>query len=417
MPPAAQTHQLPKKQMKYSINTFQTLLHSHPTDSLDFLSSQEGGNFRVVGDARYRIVRYDKKATDMSSSYAGWMRSTVWDSESNLPMCVSPPKANKEEYPPCSATPLLVQDFVEGTMVNLIVPVEGAPFLVTRSQIGASGNFYSQRSFADLFADAVNEENVSIDSFSTELKTLFSNEKKPHSYFASFVVQHPEHRVVARVQNPRLYAISAGCVSKDGSVKFEDITQSCSSQLFKKLAVFEYPITGFKEDSDTSAFMNSLQKTKGWFWQGLTYKSATGNRWRMRNTNYMTLRALRGSEALPLDRWLRLRSRGLVLEYLKHYREERQIFWDFEQRIRSLTNDVYNGYVDVHKAHTKKLTDFPKNISPCIFRLHAHYLEHLKPEGESVRLKDCIELINNMSLLDQRRLMTPPRPLVEEAVA
>jgi hypothetical protein len=98
-----------------------------------------------------------------------------------------------------------------------------------------------------------------------------------------------------------------------------------------------------------------------------------------------------------------------VLEYLKHYSEERQTFWDFEQRIRSLTNEVYDGYVEVHKAHTKKLTDFPKNISPCIFRLHAHYLEHLKPEGESVRLKDAIELINNMSLLDQRRLMTPPR--------
>jgi hypothetical protein len=404
--------------MKYSINTFQTLLHSHPTDSLDFLTSQDGGNFRVVGDGRYRIVRYDKKATDMSSPYAEWMRSTVWDSEANLPMCVSPPKAQKEESPPVKSFGLLVQDFVDGTMVNLVVPVEGAPFVATRSQIGASGNFYSQRSFADLFKDALKEGNATVESFATELKSLFTNEKNPHSFFVSFVLQHPEHRVVARIQTPRLYAISAGVVSKDGSVSMEEITDSCSSKVFKDMAVYKYPVNGFLEDTDTQHFMNSLQKTKGWFWQGLTFKSQESNkRWRMRNTNYMTLRALRGSEALPLDRWLRLRSKGLVLEYLKHYSEERQTFWDFEQRIRSLTNEVYDGYVEVHKAHTKKLTDFPKNISPCIFRLHAHYLEHLKPEGESVRLKDAIELINNMSLLDQRRLMTPPRPAPAEVPA
>ena len=396
--------------MKYSINTFQTLLQSHPTDSLDFLASQEGGNFRVVGDGHYRIVRYDKKSTDMSSPYAGWMRSTVWDSDTNLPMCVSPPKAEKEDVAPCKCFTLLVQDFVDGTMVNLVVPVEGAPFLATRSQLGASGNFYSQRSFAELFGDALKEANTSIESFAAELKTYFASEANPHSYFLSFVLQHPEHRVVARIQSPRLYGISAGVVSKNGSVSIEEITDSCTSKVFKDLGVTTYPVGGFLENEDTHHFMNSLQKTKGWFWQGLTFKSKeNGKRWRMRNNNYMTLRALRGSEALPLDRWLRLRSKGLVLEYLKHYSEERQTFWDFEQRIRSLTNEVYDGYVEVHKAHTKKLTDFPKNISPCIFRLHAHYLEHLKPEGESVRLKDAIELINNMSLLDQRRLMTPPR--------
>ncbi len=69
---------------------------------------------------------------------------------------------------------------------------------------------------------------------------------------------------------------------------------------------------------------------------------------------------------------------------------------------------MYNGYTEVHKLHTKKLTDFPKNISPCIFRLHAHFLEHLKPQGYKVAMKDAIELINNMSLLDQRRFMTLP---------
>ena len=395
--------------MKYTVNTFQTLLSNHSSGTLDFLASQEGGNFRVIGSDRYRVVRYDKKATDMSSPFTKWMRSTVWDSVANLPMCVSPPKAEKGETPPSGSTTLLVQDFVDGTMINIVVPSEGEPFLASRSQIGATGNFYSQRSFADLFEDAMKEQGMTLAGIASELKSTYGVDSSLHSCFASFVLQHPEHRIVSRADVPTLFAISAGYVSKNGSVTVEEIQSD--STLFKGCSVRSYPVTGFKTDADVSSFMNSLQKNKGWFWQGLTFKSADGSRWRIRNANYMTLRSLRGSEALPLDRWLRLRSKGLVLEYLKHYSEERQTFWDLEQKFRALTNEVYDGYVEVHKAHTKKLTDFPKNISPCIFRLHAHYLEHLKPNGESVRIKDCIELINNMSLLDQRRLMTPPRSL------
>lgn len=404
--------------MMYTVNTFQTLLQSHPNATLDFLSSQDGGNFRVVGDGTYRVVRYDKKATDMSSSYVRWMRSTVWDTEANLPMCVSPPKAEKEEHPPSSNEQLLIQDFVDGTMINVVVPATGDPFLVSRSQIGAGGNFYSQRSFAELFGDALREQSYDLAKIASEVKAHFRSQKNVHSYFVSFVLQHPEHRVVTRIQTPRLYAISMGCVSKSASVVMEEVTHSSSSEFFKYLAVKDYPVTGFTKDEDVSSFMNALQKTAGWFWQGLTFKDTQGRRWRLRNTNYLTLRTLRGSEALPLDRWLRLRSKGLVMEYLKHYGEDRSIFWNYEQTMRKLTNDVYDGYVQVHKAHIKKLTDFPKNVSPCIFRLHAHYLEHLKANGEVVRIKDAIELINNMSLLDQRRLMTPPRvanPLVQVA--
>lgn len=393
--------------MKYTVNTFQTLLSNHSTATLDFLASQDGGNFRVIGSERYRIVRYDKKSTNMSSPFAKWMRSSVWDSTANLPMCVSPVKAEKGETPPANSIPLLVQDFVDGTMVNVVVPVEGEPFISSRSQIGATGNFYSQRSFAQLFEDAMTENGTSLSGVASALRSIYVNVPNAHSYFASFVLQHPEHRIVSRVNSPTLYAISSGYTCKNGSVVTEEITPD--SLVFKEMAVRSYPVTGFKTDADATSFMNSLLANKGWFWQGLTFKDTNGNRWRSRNPNYMTLRALRGSEALPLDRWLRLRSKGLVMEYLKHYSEERQTFWDFEQKLRGLTSQVYDGYVDVHKAHTKKLVDFPKNISPCIFRLHAHYLEHLKPAGESVRIKDCIELINNMSLLDQRRLMTPPR--------
>jgi hypothetical protein len=402
----------------FTVDFQNTLIAKYPTwTALEaFLTSEEGGNFRIVGSGKYRVIRYEKKSTDMKSPLVQWMRSTIWDTEANLPVCVSPTKAKEDEQPPIGCDLPLIQDFLDGTMLNLFQPAfdessstQPEPVLATRSQIGAGGNFYSQRSFAELFADALAEGELSLQQLALTVRHSFKDVKNVHSYFASFVLQHPEHRVVNRVDKPRAYIVHAGYVTKDGRTVIEDISEMSAEPELASLAIPQYPMNGFNTVADYQSFLNTQLTTMGHFWQGLTFKDANGNRWRTRNSKYLALRSLRGSEALPLDRWLRLRSEGKVLEYLKYYAEERMTFWDFEQRFRALTLAVYAGYVDVHKAHAKKLTDLPKNVSPCVFRLHAHYLEHLKPQTLTVKQKDAIDLVNKMTLMEQKRMMTEPR--------
>jgi hypothetical protein len=350
----------------------------------------------------------------MKSPLVQWMRSTIWDTEANLPVCVSPTKAKEDDVPPIGSDLPLIQDFMDGTMMNMFLPAfdeatatQPAPTLATRSQIGAGGNFYSQRSFAELFTDALKDTNLV--QLGLNVRHSFKDVKNVHAYFASFLLQHPEHRVVSKVDQARIYLVHTGYVTKDGKTVIEDISELSPEPELAALALPQYHMNGFGTVADYQSFLNTQLNTKGWFWQGLTFKDANGNRWRTRNPKYLGLRALRGSEALPLDRWLRLRSEGKVVEYLKHYAEERTMFWDFEQRFRALTLAVYAGYVDVHKAHSKKLTDLPKNVSPCVFRLHAHYLEHLKPQTLTVKQKDAIDLVNKMTLLEQKRMMMEPR--------
>ena len=138
----------------------------------------------------------------------------------------------------------------------------------------------------------------------------------------------------------------------------------------------------------------------------MVLKDGKGGRWRLRNPNYMVLRELRGAEATPLERFLRLRTQGKVSEYLKHYHEERQIFWDLEQQLRKKTKEVFDGYCIVHKSHQKKLGDLPKDIQPFVFRLHSHYLDILKPLGEKVSIKDAIETVNTSAAFEQKRLLS-----------
>jgi hypothetical protein len=128
----------------------------------------------------------------------------------------------------------------------------------------------------------------------------------------------------------------------------------------------------------------------------------------MRSSTYTHLRTLRGNEAKPVDRFLRLRAAGSVVEYLKHYAEERGAFWDFETMLRTRTREIYDGYVSVHKTHEKKLADLPQPDKTVVFKLHAHYLAHLREQKKTLRIQDAIDLVNTLPLWEQALLMTKP---------
>jgi hypothetical protein len=388
--------------MSYSIDIFKNLCSAYQTwSSLEaYLTSSEGGNLRIVGTDRYRIIRYVKGQTDMKLDHTKWMRSVVWDTETNRPVCVAPPKAEKSEVPTGEGV-LSIQDFLDGNMVNTFSTLEEpeALHITTRTQLGAGGTFYSKKTFGELFDDALKEMGYS--SRADLRSVLPSPSTQSPATFVSFLLQHPEHRVVSRPRSAQLLMIHLGEVLADGTVKIvEDV-----SLLYPNFAVQSYPMTGFKKQSDLETFFANVAESKGWFFQGLTFKNGQGQRWRLRNSNYLYLRSLRGSEATPSDRFLRLRAEGKVVEYLKHYGEERQTFWDLEQKLRKITKTVFDAYCEVHKAREKKLGDLPKAIQPCVFRLHSLYISDLKPQNETVKMKDAVAVVNKMPIFEQRRLL------------
>ena len=390
--------------MSYTIDTFKNLCSQYSSwSSLEtFLSSPEGGNLRIVGTDRYRVLRYVKGQTNMKLDHSTWMRSVVWDTLTNRPVCVAPPKAYKTAVP--TGETLKIQDFLDGTMVNAFITKDDPSTLqiASRTQLGATGTFYSEKTFGELFDEAAQTMGYS------SRNDLCSILPKPSSdevaTFVSFLLQHPEHRVVSRPRNAKLFIVHMGTVKEDGSLEVkEDLKDSAYTQF----AIPAYPMTGFRKETDLDSFFKGMIESKGWFFQGLTFKDGKGHRWRMRNPNYLYLRGLRGSEATEAERFLRLRHEGMVVEYLKHYSEERQTFWDLEQQLRAATKLVFDSYCEVHKSHNKKLADLPKAVQPCVFRLHSHYLEDLKPKGESIKMKDAVEVVNKMPIFEQRRLLAP----------
>lgn len=398
--------------MAYSVSTFKTLLdkYSSWTELEAFLSSTEGGKIRCVGTGRYRVLRSVKGSTTYDNEWSRWLRSVVWDTETHRPVCVAPPKAEiGEPTTGAMSQTLLIQDFMDGTMIN-VFRTETEFQVTTRTQIGASGSFYSKKSFYDMFLEGLTSMGCTLD----ELKNLLTVPEGSSAHFVSFLLQHPEHRVVSRCRSPKLYFVHEGTVATDGTVNM----QENASPSFNNLSIIPYPMTGFASTSDLDSFFRSLveHNKQGWFWQGLTFKDGQGRRWRMRNPNYLYLRTLRGSEATAEDRFLRLRSEGKIQDYLKHYSEDRATFWDLEQILRSRTQNIYMAYTDVHKARKLKLSEVQKLLQPFVFRLHAHYLENLRPAKKSVDLKECIAVVNTSPLFELKRLLEFVVPVIAPGI-
>lgn len=379
--------------MPLEICVFKELREAYPTwDALkSYLTSEAGGNFRIrdCENTPFAMIIYKRNESILSGNNE-WLRSVVWNTKTHLPVCVSPKKAN-EGMPPIN-TPLYIEEFYDGVMINVFRTLGSDELhIATRSQYGAEGTFYSQKTFKELFGETAQ-------SLTPETPT----EAYP-STFISFVLQHPEHRVVAHVFKPKSIPVENGKIKADGNVLYESYRHV-------------QPRT-FTDESEIHGHIREESIHRGWRWQGFVFRDNLGNRWRIRSATYTYLRKLRGNESNPLERFFRLRAAGAIKEYLKHYGEDRQVFWEFETTLRKRTADIYNGYVAVHKTHEKKLGDLPQPDKTVVFKLHSHFLADLRHMGRTIKMNDVIDLINSLPLWEQVLLCRPTDTHVSPQVA
>lgn len=405
--------------MSFTTNVFSELVNKYSSwDALRiFLMSAEGGKLRVLSQENddLAIIRYTKGVSDFSVPHVSAFRSVVWNKTTNCPVSVAPFKALQGN--PTADTPVRITDFVDGTMFHAFRTETGIR-IATRTSLDARGTFYSTRSFADLFDDAFN----TVGGTTAFLESvLFDGE------FASFVLQHPEHKTVAPLAQPRVY------VTYFGKVTNNVFLTALPSQWPERLAsyapqVFEVEKT-FADSKDAFHLMRSKSTSLGFTWQGMVFQDMTsGNRWRLRNSAYVAVRTLRGSEANSLERFARLRAQGNMKKYLEHFRDESNQMWAFEQTLRQRTQELYTAYNEMNKLKTKTMKQLPYCLRPHVYALHGLYLASLPKDGTRAAnvtpiLKErVVAYVNDLPIDEQVKLLegdrTPlPAAAAEAAVA
>lgn len=394
--------------MSISITHFETLRQQYPTwaELRAHLESAAGGNLRVVEQGEgnpLAVIRYVKGRSTLGAAElgAGLFRSVVWDTVANLPVCVAPAKA-REGLPPLGLELAATQDFVDGFMVNAFIrPGAEGLELATRTQLGGGNRFYSEKTFGALFDEAL---------ATTPLKSRAGVEAALREAgasagaFVSFVVQHPEHRIVAKVMTPTVYTVHVGTVSGTGKVELQE-NPAAWPQSFARLQPPSWAARLFRSEQEIQDLLRKTAVQRGWRWQGFVFKDGAGGRWRIRTPTYTMLRELRGSESTAVERFLRLRATGKVGEYIRHYSEEKMAFWDFEQKLRARTNDVLTAYCDVHKAHAVKFKELPDAYRTAVYHLHLEWLNTLRLKGYKVRIQNAIAVVNRLRDFEQARLL------------
>uniref|UniRef100_A0A6C0JUU3 T4 RNA ligase 1-like N-terminal domain-containing protein n=1 Tax=viral metagenome TaxID=1070528 RepID=A0A6C0JUU3_9ZZZZ len=411
--------------MSVVLNHFESLRERYPTwaELKVFLTSPEGGALRVIESESgepYAIIRYVKGESRFNVPGTGLFRSVAWDTVNNRPVCMAPAKAN-EGSPPLNVNFVSIQDFLDGVMIQAFVTAEEPTVLRIRSRtkMGANNGFYSSKTFNEMFVECLAATPVrTTDTLLMHLRETMS-EMNATSAFASFVLQHPEHRIVEKLHSPDLNIVHVGTVNATGAVVLCEHSSEWLPPL-RRLQIPSYPVKMFHTDEDIQSLMRRTAVQNGFRWQGLVFKDGVGGRWRMRSPGYMLLRTLRGAEAGPVDRFLRLRREGKVTDYLKHYSDERKEFWVYETNLRQRTEDALMAYVAVHKAHTLKFAALPVEYKPVVHLLHVEYLNNLRAQKETVKLSHVIRVVNSLKEFEQRRLLSAQAfqaPVAEPLVA
>ena len=344
---------------------------------------------------KYSVIRYLKEflCLDMIPTY-GLCRSIILNS-TNVVVGFAPPKSIPSDtfikmYPD-KTTHLVAQEFVEGTMINAFwdpnIGLAGGWEISTRNTVGATSSFFkgaNRKTFRDMFLEAAKEINLSLEQLNKDL-------------CYSFVLQHPENRIVVPFKKPDLYLVALY------NIKIIDGNTMVMSYPMIDLKNFDwgpaaikfpeiYEWNTYTELIEKYASMNTSYSTLG----VVVYNNLTCERMKIRNPVYEQVRNLRGNQPKLQYQYLALRKEGKVADFLKFYPENKKEFSSFRDQVHLFTSTLFANYVSCYIKKEKPLKEFSDQYRTHMFNIHKIYMDELREKKFFVTNTTVINYVNNL---------------------
>jgi hypothetical protein len=386
---------------------FNDLLNENSNDENSNVLKLNKVDFVTKNNQKYKIIRYDKNFLNFDNTITyGLCRSVIVNSENKV-VCYSPSKsihsdAFIKKYDSNNGS-IVAQEFVEGTMINVFwdstIGLTGGWEIATRNTIGAKTCFYKNKynkTFRDMFLEAAGYNGLNIELLNK-------------TYCYSFVLQHPENRIVVPFSYPILYLIAVYSIDnvysinntdKDNIivnivVNIIDMEFIKSSQHFKSTSVQfpkNYEYKTYSELIEKYASMNTNYDVLGF----VLYNRETGERTKVRNPVYEYVRSLRGNQAKTQYQYLCLRRENKVAEFLKFYPDHKKQFSQFRDQIHLFTDTLLSNYQSCYIRKEKPLGEFPSQYRTHMYNIHQLYMNELKPKKLYVSRSIVIEYVNDI---------------------
>ena len=347
--------------------------------------------YSTKSDEKYKIVRYSKDllSDNLISSY-GLLRSLILSGSKIVSF--APPKSISADnfiikYP-FKTDNIIAEEFVEGTMINVFFdPLIRSWQISTRNTVGAEVSFFqsSGKKFNEMFVDACIQNGLNIYTLNP-------------IYCYSFVLQHPENRIVLAFQNPQLYLISVYEIKQrenEISVLEQDMNMVKYGGLWNTTKIkFPqlYEFTNYSELIERFASANTPYNIVG----VVLKNKETGERSKIRNPIYEEVRQLRGNQPNLQYQYLSLRRSGKISEFLKFYPETKTEMSKFRDQVHMFTNTLHKNYISCYVKKEKPLKEFSEQYRTHMFKIHEIFINELRPKSLFVTNTVVIKYVNEL---------------------
>ena len=297
----------------------------------------------------HRIIHYNKNKLNAGfNAYIYKYCRSIVVNKNNKVICFSPPKSIKIDmftnlYPE-KTSDIIASEIIEGTMINVFWDPDddtGNWNVSTKRILGASRGFYNKMTFLDMFLDALKHINLDLNNLDK-------------SYCYSFVLQHPNNRIVAYFGEPYLYLISVYKITNNfydyspyylKSVEITCIDPNIIKENHSVAASFlRFPLH-YQSDSYEELIQTYSSKNTNHYIVGVMfYNQSTGIRSKHINKNYLYLKELRGTHPSLLYNFIVLLKGSNIQNFLYYYPEFVNTFFVYNNILDRFINTLYYYY-------------------------------------------------------------------------
>jgi len=308
----------------------------------------------VVENDRYAHIFYTEDSR-MDLPFTHAFRSVVWDTARHLPVGVTPFKTT--EGLPTGHT--VIEPFVDGVPMGVFWDEDrGSWRLFTRKVLDGGNRFYSQtKTFANMATEAC-------------LWTYLPLEPTTPYTSYTFMIQHPENRVVVPIGVAKAICVQIVTTQPNGSLVYQSPATAYGVNPVAPAAAF-FP-------ARTPAILYPSTR-------GFVYKNTlTGQQWAAEDPFYTEVRALRGDSSRLDYHWMNLWAQGLLHHYLFYYPEEQEAANSVIREWQGIGQQLFQLYGDIFFRRTVAMADIPlkfKTVVPALgtnvfFGLHNLFKAH-----------------------------------------
>tara|TARA_B110000285_G_scaffold196974_1_gene228283 strand:- start:305 stop:1663 length:1359 start_codon:yes stop_codon:yes gene_type:complete len=301
----------------------------------------------------------------------------------------------------------VMQHLVEGTMINLFSDNrksgEDSWVISTKGTIGCKLNYFrnecNRKTFSEMFDDALKYMNLSYDMFDKNI-------------VYSFVLHHPENRIVTQFSVPTITLVEAYSIN-------DRMVRVVSLPTAGWVDMVNFDIPSQLDDCSKNMYgdtFNTPPNISGY----VIKNTETNERIKFRNPSFEYVKHLRGNQSKLEYTYLQLRKNGRMHEYLTWFPEHSTEMNGFKEKVHIFTRELYSNYVDCYIKKMKPLKEYAFEFRNHMFDIHQKYKTEFQPMRRSIQYNDVIQHVNDLhesklmfALNYKKRPPSPPSENIE----